>query len=156
MLGVFITAAALAGVPASLVIGECSAESDFRAITNHQDGGSASLGKCQVKQSTAWMLGYRGTPEELLNDDSINAYYAAKYLRYQLDRYEYRFCDAIAAYNAGSVKRSPDGTYRNKKYVVRVLGRWRKYAGGELPISKRQLEHCRKGTGQDAQWLGSL
>ncbi len=131
MLGVFKLAAEMAGIPATLLLSICSAESDLRAdVVNFQDGGGDSIGICQTKESTARMLGFSGDPNLLLNR-WYSAQYAAKYLRRQLRRYKGDVCSAVAAYNRGTVKRLPDGRFSNQKYVDRVMGRWMKYAPEE-------------------------
>ena len=82
------------------------------------DGGSPSYGVCQLKQTTAEQMGYKGRPKDLMNP-KINAYWAAKYLRYQLKRYGGDFCKASAAYNSGTYMESNvyPGKPRNLKYI---------------------------------------
>lgn len=101
----------------------CMVESGHNAsaYTAH-DGGSPSIGACQIKYATAKTLGFRGTPRDLQFPET-NAYYAAKYLRKQLDRYDNNQFRAIAAYNAGKVKLHK-GVYVNHKYVNRVIATW--------------------------------
>lgn len=102
------------GVPAPLLAAICFTESAHRPhATNLDDNGSSSIGLCQVKYATAQMLGYTGTVEGLY-DGKVNAKWAARYIKYQLDRYPGEWNDAVAAYNAGSVRKcNPE-----KKYFI--------------------------------------
>jgi len=59
-----------------------------------------------------------------LQQPEVNAYYAAKYIRKQLNRYNGNQFRAIAAYNAGKVK-IKNNTYINHKYVNKVNAAWR-------------------------------
>lgn len=87
------------------------------------DGGSPSRGVCQVKYNTAVGLGFKGSPKEL-QTPVTNVYYAGKYLRYQLDRYNGDIRKAVAAYNAGSHRVNAKGVTKNKKYVQKVFMAW--------------------------------
>ena len=146
MLGVFHIAAEIAGVPASLLIALCSVESDFRDVVNQHDGGSPSIGVCQIKLDTARFMGFAGDEKQLLRDRLVNAIYAAKYLKHQLKRYYGDYCSAISAYNTGTRKHLPDGRFNNATYVRKVLKRWKRYSGGKLPLTKEQAESCDGGT----------
>lgn len=64
------------------------------------DGPSPSYGLCQVKLETARFLKFRGTGKQLMHP-RVNSYYAAKYLAYQLARYDYDWTKATIAYNHG-------------------------------------------------------
>lgn len=104
-----------AGIPAPLLAAVCYTESTHQPhATNLDDNGSSSIGLCQVKLATAKMMGYTGTVEGLY-DGKANARLAARYLKYQLDRYPGgEWTDAIAAYNAGSVRKCN----MEKKYFI--------------------------------------
>ncbi len=110
------------GVPALLLAGICYVESAHRPhATNHDDGGSSSIGLCQIKLTTAQMLGYTGTVEGLY-DGKTNAKWAARYIKYQLKRYHNDWEKAAAAYNAGSVFiRKTTNEFVNQTYVDRVM-----------------------------------
>lgn len=116
-----MTAAQKVGVSASLLVAICAHESNWKNVVVPHDGGSPSYGICQIKQDTAKMLGFKGKPSELMRP-SVNAYYAAKYLKYQEERYGEDWCKIAAAYNAGSYNESMvvPGKPRNLKYVRRV------------------------------------
>ncbi len=113
------------GVPALLLAAICFVESSHRPhMTNFDDGGSSSIGLCQIKLSTAQQMGYDGKIEGLY-DGRTNAKYAAKYIKWQLNRYDNDWNKAAAAYNAGSVFMK-DGQFKNKVYVDRVNDSMRK------------------------------
>lgn len=96
--------ALLAGVPFEALASICFVESRLKLKTYvHRDGGSPSYGVCQIKYATAKGVGYRGSKKEL-NGYATNVKYAAKYLRYQIDRYNGDIRKAVLAYNAGSYK----------------------------------------------------
>lgn len=108
-------AAEAVGISLELLRAVCSVESNLNPSAHHKlDGYSDSYGLCQIKHETALGLGFKGSPKKLF-DPKINAYYAAKYLDYQLGRYDGDWLKAISAYNAGSYRMS------NMKYVRKVL-----------------------------------
>lgn len=118
MLALFATASTEFNLPLGLLDAICFVESSHRPhVINRDDGKGDSVGICQVQLRTARYLGYRGTERGLLGEGT-NILYAAKYLRYQLDRYG-DLDKAIAAYNAGSC-RLKDGKPFNQAYVDRV------------------------------------
>jgi soluble lytic murein transglycosylase-like protein len=69
------------------------------------------------------MIGYTGTEEEL-KDPHVNAVFAAKYLRKQLDRYDQNIPFAISAYNAGSLCVNKNGKFCNETHIKKVLHFW--------------------------------
>lgn len=83
------------------------------------DGGSPSYGLCQVKLATARHMGFKGKPSDLLKPD-INADLAAKYLRYQLNRYG-SMEKALSAYNAGRYIKANAGYVAKVKKVERGM-----------------------------------
>lgn len=107
-------------LPPGLLDSLCFVEShyDLAAVTP-LDGGEDSIGVCQVKESTARWLGFRGTREELFNPE-VNVYYAGKYLKYQLTRYSGDTVRALSGYNRGH-STSP---YHNN-YTRKVFATWR-------------------------------
>lgn len=109
-----ITVANKEGIPAPLLAAVCYTESAHKPhATNLDDNGSSSIGLCQIKLATAKQMGYTGAVEGLY-DGKVNAKFAAKYLKYQLDRYPGEWTDAIAAYNAGSARKCN----MEKKYFI--------------------------------------
>jgi soluble lytic murein transglycosylase-like protein len=97
----------------------CYVEShyDVNAI-HHDDGNGDSLGVCQIKLSTAQWLGFKGSQHRLMSP-KVNTYYAAKYLRYEIDRYNSDFVRAIISYNMGSAK-----DFTHTKYSDKVMKQW--------------------------------
>lgn len=121
----FLTASIQYQISLNTLIGICSVESDFDiGSINYNDGGldAHSFGICQVQYTTARDMGYKLDSKcvgEHINKcgllkPEINISLAAKYFKYQLDRYgnEKR---AISAYNAGHAIKS------NKRYVDKVI-----------------------------------
>lgn len=109
-------------VPRSLLLAVCWGEGSFRhdKKLTHVDGGSKSHGTCQVKMETAnfmdKLFGHRIKATALrLENTKINAFYAAKFLKYQLARYEDDWQLAIDAYNRGTAKS------RHTKYVKKFI-----------------------------------
>lgn len=123
----FASVTASYNLPPNLINAVCKVESDYHITVIHQDdGNSASLGLCQIQPGTAAQMGFPGSTEYLMGV-GVNASVAAKYLRYQYNRYG-SWDKAVLAYNAGSyiVK---NGKPINYKYLVKV----RKAYGGNLP-----------------------
>src|SRR5690349_7803138 len=109
----FLMAAALTGVDADLLSSLCYVESHHNTSAYlAQDGGSASLGICQVKLSTARALGYVGRADRLMELET-NALYASKYLAKQKKRYG-TWEKAVSAYNCGHA-------CNNRRYVKKVM-----------------------------------
>ena len=111
------------GVPAPLLSAICFTESSHRPyVTAYDDNGSNSIGLCQVKLGTVRDLGFKGKLNDLYNGE-INAKWAAKYLKYQLNRYHNDWRQAIAAYNAGSAiwSRKHPGWLINEDYIGNVM-----------------------------------
>jgi soluble lytic murein transglycosylase-like protein len=141
VIAVIELAAQIVGIPAALLLSVCSVESNLRDVTNHNDGGSESWGACQTKYETARFLGFKGRPQDLRHRWN-SAYYAAKYLKYQLERYDGMVCDAISSFNMGTMSRFPAGHYRNRRYVRKVLSHLPRFGGS---LSLGQHAHCAVG-----------
>ena len=135
---IILAAAKSMNISGSLLLAICTHETGLTNIVHHNDGGSPSIGICQVKYSTAKMLGFKGKENDLMNPVT-NAKWAAKYLAYQIDRYgEEDWCKLTSAYNAGSYTESKisPGMPRNLKYVRKVQKK--------LDISLRDKLSCNK------------
>lgn len=78
-----------------------------------------SYGLMQIMGGTARSVGFTG-PIGKLYDPKVNVEYGCRYLGRLMDRYP-KLQDHIAAYNAGSARRAPDGSYQNQRYVDKVL-----------------------------------
>lgn len=122
----FLTMSNTFNLPPGLLNSICYIESAHKInAINLDDGGSPSLGLCQIKKSTARFLGYKGSAKKLWLNPEINVYYAAKLLRYQLDRYNQNEYKAISAYNMGTFKRNKHGIPYNKSYITKVYNAWK-------------------------------
>jgi soluble lytic murein transglycosylase-like protein len=103
-------------VDARLLSAICFVESSHMPHKiNHMDGNSDSLGLCQIKFKTAKWMKFKGTQRELMQP-KVNARFAAKYLKYQLNRYNGNIMKAVAAYNAGHYKE-----HKNCQYTFKVF-----------------------------------
>ncbi len=120
-------AAKKVGVSTIVLKAICWVESKHDAtVINYLDGGPHnSIGLCQVQLPTAKDMGYKGTKEGLL-DPYTNAYYAAKYLKYQMTRYGTQDL-AILAYNAGSIRLDKKRMPINAQYLFKVREAIEKY-----------------------------
>lgn len=111
-------------IPDGLLSAVCFTESSHRVtVIRHNDGGSKSIGVCQIKLTTAQLVGYAGDEKSLLNP-TVNVYYAGKYLKKQLGRYRGDIPKAVAAYNAGKFKEGDYGQPINQNYVDKVFAAW--------------------------------
>jgi soluble lytic murein transglycosylase-like protein len=119
------TSGSNAGLPQGLLSALCFVESSHRpAAINLDDNGSASIGLCQIKLETARLVGFKGTESDLQNQPKLNAMYAAKYLKKQLNRYHGNVPKAVAAYNAGTYYQKKNGMAANQYYVNKVFKAW--------------------------------
>lgn len=115
---IILAAAKQIGVSGSLLLAICTHESGLDNVLVQHDGGSPSYGICQIKYSTAKMIGFQGKAKDLMVP-KINAYWAASYLKYQKSRYDGNWLKSTAAYNSGTYNESKDvpGCPRNLKYI---------------------------------------
>lgn len=116
----FISASVQFNLPPNLLSSLCYIESRHNiSAISLDDGGSNSVGVCQIKLSTAQWLGYKGT-EQALMTPRVNIYYAAKFLVKLRDRYGGDINKAIIAYNLGHA-----GQLTRTKYSDKVITQWR-------------------------------
>lgn len=116
----FITATAHFNLPPGLLESLCFIESRHEVFAIHRDdGGSDSLGICQIKIETARWLGFKGDSQQLM-DPKTNIYYSAKYLARNLKRYNGNIEKSVIAYNRGSA-----GNLSRTQYSEKVLTQWR-------------------------------
>jgi soluble lytic murein transglycosylase-like protein len=121
---IFATVTTTLHLPQGLLSAVCYVESAHKPqALNPNDGGEDSIGLCQIKLSTAKMLGFKGTAKEL-HDPFVNAYYAGRYLKKQLERYDNFIPHAVAAYNAGKLYLNSKNHVTNRKYVDKVFRSW--------------------------------
>lgn len=105
-------------LPNGLLESICFVESGHNIeALSPQDGGSPSLGICQVKLASAKAVGFKGTAKQLMQPE-INIHYAAKILSYQLTRYDFNYPRAITAYNKGRSDGSGFSAYYRKVKAV--------------------------------------
>ena|ERR1700688_1207151 len=118
---IILAAAKAAKVSGELLLAICNQETNLTNIVVYHDGSSPSYGICQVKYSTASMLGYKGKPDGLVNSFE-NAKWAASYLKYQEERYDGDWVKMTASYNSGSYNPSRKvlGCPRNLRYLRAV------------------------------------
>lgn len=137
LLLLFATVSKTFNIPEGLLASLCKVESgyDVKAI-NIDDGNSSSIGVCQIKHQTASYLGFKGS-ETRLQNPKVNAFYAAKYLHRQLDRYNGNVSKAVSAYNAGSCRLNNKGQIKNRKYVSKVMLAWKEWGHNEVAERKR-------------------
>lgn len=121
---IFMSVSQSLSLPPGLLSSLCYVESHHKVqAVNLNDGGSASVGVCQIKPATARVLGFRGS-DTLLSRPNVNVYYAGLYLKYQLDRYNGDVEKGVSAYNAGTHRVNAKGETKNRKYVHKVLVAW--------------------------------
>jgi soluble lytic murein transglycosylase-like protein len=119
---IIIAAAHKVEVPQQLLLAVCWIESEYKSnLPEKLDGHTPSYGICQVKLETAQFMDkfYKHKNKvtvEKLRDPYINAFYAAKYIQWQLNQYGNDWKKAVAAYNRGSYT----SDHPNHKYVRRV------------------------------------
>lgn len=138
---IILAAAKAVGVSPSLLLAICTHESGLKNTYVHNDGGSPSIGICQIKYNTARLMGYNGQEKDLL-DPKINALYAAKYLKWQKQRYGGNYMKATAAYNAGTFNKSnkTKGCPRNLKYLKKVKEKLPFHLKDKLLCEKSYIE----------------
>jgi len=81
---------------------------------------ATSWGLMQVLGVTARERGCDAPFLSVLCTPVVGLEYGCQYLQWQFERYG-ELSDAVAAYNAGSVRLSEDGSYVNQAYVDKVM-----------------------------------
>jgi len=95
-------------------------------LVTAEPGGRYSYGPMMVLDSTARGFGV-SDPSSLARDPAAGIYYGVRYLNERLQRYPGDSASAIAAYNAGTARRTSSGAFVNQAYVNAVTGFWRQY-----------------------------
>jgi hypothetical protein len=95
-------------------------------------GQMCSWGIMQVMGAVARERGYTGHFPGLCNVET-GLEYGCRHLAHLYKRYS-NWPDAIAAYNAGSPRKGPDGQYFNQGYVNKVDKCWMDYDAAPLPV----------------------
>ena len=106
-------------VPKAVIKATIKVESDFNPTAFRQEPHKkdASWGLMQVLLGTArWITKNPDLTASALMQPEFNIYTGTKYLAYLQGKYP-NVKDMIAAYNAGSPRRNPDGTYVNQAHV---------------------------------------
>jgi soluble lytic murein transglycosylase-like protein len=115
----FILTSIKYSLPPGLLKSLCYIESKHDpSVININDGGSDSIGICQVKLKTAKWLGFKGNEKDLLKPEN-NIEYAGKYLKYQIERYD-SLSKGVIAYNRGNSK-----GLTNSIYLDKVINQWK-------------------------------
>lgn len=148
MITLLIKTASIYNISPALLIAICSVESNLTpGAINHNDGGRASYGICQLQLRTARHIDSTIKVVKLL-DPEVNAALAARYISAQLERYPGDLECAIAAYNAGSCRKNTEGKILNERYVRKVKKRYKKYqfiyGDDRRPIYARNREDSLK------------
>ena len=79
-----------------------------------------SYGLCQIMGSVAREHGFTGNLAQLVSEPTLTLKYGAIHLAKFFWKYGQSESDVAAAYNAGSVKKTPGGMYFNQQYVDKV------------------------------------
>ncbi len=108
-------------VPRTLLLAICYVEGRFKVgkKLTHMDGHTLSHGTCQIKLGTAQFMDKVFKHKNKVTADKLeitrlNAFYAAKYLKYQLNRYKGNWWLAADAYN------KHNAVSKTSKYVIKV------------------------------------
>lgn len=88
---------------------------------------ACSWGPMQIMGSVARELGFED-PLPLLFDPGVSVRYAVKKVRTLVDRFENELF-VISAYNAGTPRKRPDGTFTNEQYVAKVVSSLKRLRG---------------------------
>ena len=81
---------------------------------------ATSFGLMQIMGQTARELGFNEIFLTGLCDSVQGLNWGCRHLARQVQRYNGNLESAVAAYNAGSARRAPDGQWRNQGYVDKV------------------------------------
>jgi soluble lytic murein transglycosylase-like protein len=110
-------------VPAELVVAIIAVESSGNPKAKLLEAnGQWSRGLMQVQEPTAAQMGYRNVN---LHDAETGVEVGTKYLAWQIRRYRGNLRDAVAAYNAGTMRKGSSGNYINQAYVDKVFSRFK-------------------------------
>lgn len=111
----FISVSMDLNLPTGLLNTLCRVESGLnpKALNVH-DGGSPSYGVCQVKYQSAKLVGFKGSPKQLM-DPKVNIDVAGRILSAQYKRYG-NWAKAVTAYNKGN-----SSSHGGSAYLARVF-----------------------------------
>lgn len=117
MINMLVGVANTVGVNSMLLVSICNVETGMRNVNNYGDHHGPSYGVAQIKLDTARSV-VPYVDVLALQQPRVNATVAAKLLKKLNKKYNNQW-DAVAAYNAGSL-RYKNGKLINKKYVDKV------------------------------------
>lgn len=108
-------------LPPNLLASMCYVESQHNIHAHHvKDGATDSFGVCQIKLATAKQMGFTGSADQLMKPE-VNTYYAAKFLKYQITRYN-SVPRGVTAYNKGHSSSDGNSAYYQKITKVLAVG----------------------------------
>lgn len=90
------------------------------SLETERMGEATSWGLMQVMGTVAREYGFRGWFTELC-DPRLGIKYGIKHLQSKRVKYG-SIQDAVSAYNAGNVRKTPGGMFENQRYVDKVFG----------------------------------
>ncbi len=105
----------LAGIPHEWLRAHLYVESSGRDWITPEPGGQTSYGVMQILPATARQMGYQGEDAALVNP-ALSIRYGARYLAYQLRRYDGVYRRASIAYKAGTWDATRDAFPSNVAY----------------------------------------
>lgn len=116
------------GIDPTLVHAIIQKESSHGAVlVTNETKGRKSYGPMMVLDTTARGDFGIADPSSLARDPALGIRVGVQYLNSKLRAYPGDTSSAIAAYNAGSARRTARGAFVNQEYVNKVLGFWRQY-----------------------------
>lgn len=111
---IFISSTKSTGLPIGLIESVCWVESKYQVDAVHKnDGRSDSFGVCQIKPIAAKQVGFKGSAKDLMKPE-VNIKYAAKYLKYNIERYNGNITKGLIAYNRGNARGLETTEYSKK------------------------------------------
>ena len=108
------------------------------SLVTEQIGRATSFGLMQIMGQVARERGFQGRYLTALCEPTVGLLWGCRHLARFFERHK-NLDDAIASYNAGSPRKSTDGTYSNQKYVDAVKIRMKAIRGEVLTDVERRL-----------------
>jgi len=94
------------------------------SVPTEEVGQATSWGYMQIMGGVCREYGYRGWFPRLCQT-KVNLWYGCTYLKRKMTVYN-NTLEAVAAYNAGSVRKTDGGMFTNEKYVDSVMRHYRR------------------------------
>jgi soluble lytic murein transglycosylase-like protein len=111
---------------------ELFAKKNCTTVATEKASQAFSYGLFQVMGCVARERGFQGAYAELY-DVRTNIFFGCAQLKFLFDRHKTEI-DVISAYNAGTPRRRPDGTFVNQEYVDGVY-KYKRQVAQKLKIS---------------------